>query len=471
MAGLISARIDARKNISLGDLDKLMDLAVNQNSGELSDAGLLDVPVSNRAIDLIAGAVARMPLHIWRGEEDVTDESLPRYWSDLMYRLAQSYVLFGAAYTLKEANGYGANVQWRFLVTPQMTYKTDNMTGQLNGFVYNNQPILDYKTKLLWFWWPNILAEVGPGKPPANAAKKSAGVLQNLTEFVRAYFLRGGFPMSLLQMSGPITQQEQEKLMSFWNGAISGVKRAFRAILLTDKITVNTIGSNIKETVAPELYDQASLDVAIAFGIPISMLRSDAANFATAQQDVVTFYENTVIPIAGRMIEVWNERVFEPQGLEIIIAPEELEAMQAAELQKAQALSSLVGGPILTRAEAREMLGYDAEEEVEAAEVEPVDAVADVEDEQEAEAISVEGKRTTQEREALKRFAHNRLRDGKEFDFKSSIIPARDIDAVRACATHEAIDAVKFAGAREYTSADIAALLERATAAALELTK
>jgi len=483
MAGFYTAKIDATKNISLGTLDAFMDYVVNQSNGELGAAGLLKIALSFRALDMIAGAVSRIPLHIWQGENDVTDDNLPRYWSDLMYRLCESYLLFNAAYALKASNTFGANVKWRFLVTPAMTIKTDTMTGQLNGFVYNNQPITDYEKKLLWWWWPNILAEVGPGSGPTNAALADATLIKYLTEFATAYFQRGGFPVTLLQLGGPITQQEQEKIESWWNSMIAGVKRAFRAVLITNKITTTQIGSNVKDTIAPELYDQSARNVAIAYGIPLSMLMSDAANYATALEDHVQFYTEAVIPIAERMIEQWNERVFEPQGLEIEIAPEELEAMQQYELQKAQAVAALVGRPPLTMNEGRALLDYDLIDDPRADQLFPEQAVpvapapveaaapAEVEDEQEEEAISVEGKRTTQEREALKRFAHNRLRDGKEFDFKSSIIPARDIDAARACATHEAIDAVKFEAAREYTSADIAALLERATAVALELTK
>jgi HK97 family phage portal protein len=465
MAGLISARIDARKNISLGDLDAFMDYVVNQSNGELGAAGLVKIALSFRALDMIAGAVSRMPLHIWRGDEDVTKAELPRYWADLQYRLCESYLLFNAAYALKENNVYGANVKWRFLVTPAMTIKTDPVSGALTGFTYNNQPIDNYEKKLLWWWWPNILAEVGPGSGPTNAALSDAALIKYLTEFATAYFQRGGFPVTLLQLGGPITQTEQEKIESWWNSMIAGVKRAFRAVLITNKITTTQIGSNIKDTIAPDLYQQSAHNVAIAYGIPISMLMSDAANYATAQQDVVTFYENTAIPIAERMIEVWNERVFEPQGLTIMLAPEELEAMQAAELQKAQALSSLVGGPILTRAEARAMLGYEEEEE-------PTTPESDtVEDEQADEAIDIEGKRLADEREKMKSKARRCLKEGKPFKFQSDLIPLADIEAVKVCTTLEQIDAVKFGTVRDYTAQDIAALLERATAAALELTK
>lgn len=473
MAGLISARYNsATKNISVGQLDEFMDyVAMQSGGGTLAASEMLKIAISFRALDIIAGAVSRLPMAIYRGEEDVTETELPHYWPDLMYRLTESYLLFNAAYCLKEANSYGANVQWRFLVSPAMQYKTDATTGKLRGFTYNGNPITDYEKKLLWWWWPNVLSEVGPGSGPTNAALNDATLIKYLTEFAMSYFQRGGFPVTLLQLGGPITPQEQEKLESWWNSMIAGVKRAFRAVLITNKITPTQIGSNIKDTVATDLYSQAAEAVAIAYGIPLSKLMSNAANYATALSDDVTFYTNCVVPIAMRLIDTWNERVYEPQGMIIVAEPERLEIMQQYELQKAQTLSSLVGGPIMTRAEARALLGYDDEpEETENAAPESTTERSTADEAQEDEAIEMEGKRISAERDKLKRKARKCLREGKALKFESDIIGAADIEAVKACTTAEQIDALDFDGVKQYTANDIAALLEQAVATAKALT-
>ena len=443
MAGLFNVRYNnAIKDISINQLDQFMDYVAQQQSGNINAQALLKIALSFRALDIIAGAVSRMPYTIYRGETDVTEEATPHYWADLQYRLCESYLLFNAAYCLLETNQFGANANWRFLVSPQMTYQLDPKTKQLSGFKYDNQNIENYEKRLLWWWWPNILAEVGPGSGPTNAAIADAALIKYLTDFATSYFQRGGFPVTLLQMSGPISPDEQTKLESWWNSMIAGVKRAFRAVLISNKIVPTQIGSNIKDTIAPELYDQSARNVAIAYGIPISIMMSDAANYATSLEDHVKFYTETVIPIANRMIEVWNERVFEPQGLMMELEPEQLEIMQQYELQKAQSISALVGGPIMTRAEGRALMGY--EEEV-AETPAPAPTAAPVDEAQQAEAIATESeKRLATERANLKRKAHNCLRDGKPFKFVSDLIPAHEIERVRACKTHEEIEAVEF---------------------------
>lgn len=452
MAGIITARYDrATKGISIGQLDQFMDWMINQQSGEIAPQDALTIALSFRAVDLIAGAVSRMPYGIYRGETEVTDKYTPRYWADLNYKLCMSYVLFNEAYCLKESNQFGANEQWRFLVSPAMKIKTHPVTNQLTGFEYNNQPIPDYEKTLLWWWWPNILAEVGPGSGPTNAALDDLALVNYLTEFATAYFQRGGFPVTLLQMEGPISPDEQEKVESWWNSLIAGVKRAFRAVLVTNKIKPTQIGSSIKDTTAPELYEQSARNVAIAYGIPLSLLMSDAANYATALEDHVRFYTETVIPIYNRMAEVWNERVFEPQGVELICQSEELEVMQQYEIQKATALVELVGGPVLTQDEAREIMGYEPiENTAPPAQEAPQDAPA-VEDDIVDDTIEIDA--AAKDWTRFERKAHNALSAGKSaaVSFASDVLLAVDVDAttkrLAGCATHDDI-AATFAQAR-----------------------
>ena len=445
MAGLYSVAYDTKSvTPSLTQLDDFLDwVAPERGGGTLKPRDLLTIALSFRAIDIIAGAVSRMPFGVFRGDTDVTEEATPRYWKDLNYKLCASLLVFNAAYCLKETNTFGHNTRWRFLVAPNMRPDIDLVTGKLTGFHYGSQAIDDYEKSLLWWWWPNILAEVGPGTGPVNAALGDATLIKYLTDFASAYFLRGGFPVTLLFQDGPINPKDQDRLESFWNALVAGAKRAFRFILLSRKLTVEKIGSSIKETIAPELYDQSARNVAIAFGIPLSVLMSDAANYATALEDHVRLYSETVLPIYDRIAEVWNERVYEPQGLILKPLPRRLEVMQQNELQKAQALSQLVGGKaIMTVDEARAMLEMEPML-IEAAPVAPPVAVAPDRDDTIAEDGAAE-----KDWQRFERKARNALVAGKSASvtFASDVLLASEVDTTRArlrmCRTPEDIKAV-----------------------------
>lgn len=540
MAGLYTISRDSMKTISIGELDKLMDLAVSTNSGEMTPTQAMTVPLCFRAIDMIAGAVSRMPYYIEdQAENDVTEDNTPRYWAELMYKLAASLLLYDSAYCLKEANAFGIDALYRFLPSPLVDYKLNPATNDIAFFTYQSgaktEIITDYNKRLMYWWWPNLQSEVGPGKGPRNAAMGDVGLAWNLTKFAEMYFKRGGFPLTILSVEGNVP--DQDKILSWWNSMIAGVRRAFRAILLTNKIKPNVIGSNIKDTIAPELYDQAATNVAIAFGIPISkFIDSLKYGNATIENDF-TFLTDTIVPLASRIYEQWNERVYEPQGLKIEIWPEKLEAFQSYQLKQAAAVVPLVGGPVLNTKEGRELLGYEAPAEKAKGTADQTEesaqkvvfngaqlqAASDIVIKvasgeiprdsgismlvsffgmtaQQAEQIigsagngfessankppaivespvnnnAAPDQSVTQEtqdrddaieneRKALKRYAHNRLNDGKPFKFRSDVIGLPEIEAVKALTTHDEIDALNLAAVkREYSASDIAALLEMA---------
>ena len=254
---------------------------------------------------------------------------------------------------------------------------------------------------------------------------------------------------------------------------IAGAKRAFRAIILDEKIKVNTIGTNIKDTIAPELYMQAAHNVAIAFGIPLSLLMSDAANYATALEDHVRLYTETVIPIHERMIEVWNERVYEPRGYTIEGNPDDLEIMQSYQLQQAASVMALVGKPILTLDEGREMLGYEpiGKESIEppAPDTTSTTADDDTAPAQDAQPADERDDAISAERKRLKRYAHNRVTDGKPFKFTSDVIGLPEIESVKVLATYEAIDTLDLGAIVGARRDDLSVLIETINAARAEL--
>jgi len=87
---------------------------------------------------------------------------------------------------------------------------------------------------------------------------------------------------------------------------------------------------------------------------------SNAANYATAEADQINFYISTVIPQCKVIQSDMNRQLFGAMDLSFRFQPQKLEIMQALELKKAEQVFKLVGVPVLTFAEGRDLLGYDA---------------------------------------------------------------------------------------------------------------
>jgi phage portal protein BeeE len=109
----------------------------------------------------------------------------------------------------------------------------------------------------------------------------------------------------------------------------------------------------------PELRAGALREIANAFGVPEFYLSSDVANYATAENYSLTFNED-VIQAELELIETaLNDQLLGQVGLRMTFHAERLEVFQKSELAKAQGITELVGAPILSVNEGREMLELD----------------------------------------------------------------------------------------------------------------
>ena len=191
---------------------------------------------------------------------------------------------------------------------------------------------------------------------------------------------------------------------------------------------------------------------------------SNAANFATSQNDYLLLYTETVIPQCETVIQgPLNRMVFEPLGVTFVFNPRRLEIMQRYELEKAQAISILVGRPILTVNEGRDMLELPplVDQPAEPAKPDPVvtppvDADAEPTDDTQA-------KRIVLDLERWQRKSINALERGKSAAvvFASDAIPAPEHARIAAvllgCKT---VDDVRAAFAGKAVATDYAPLID-----------
>jgi len=340
-------------------------LGIANTSGDLDTAAsYAAVPFVNAAIAHIAGALSTLPITITRGQEDVTAQFTPPGFSDMLYLDAAWQLLFGASYFKPSANKFGAS-QFVGLFPPQMQYRYNLQTGELDRFDFIGTPKQSFAPddrNLIWQWWPNVTGTQGPGVCPAAVALGDANVLYRLGQFVTAYFMRGG-PVTLLTVEGNPPDLELQKIEKWWARVTQNVKAFFKGIAIRAGIKPVTFGSSIKDSTSVEVQTQARENVVIAFGIPLTIIMSNYANYATADLDALMMYENAVMPLARRIRDVWNIKWFGPQGVKLDWNEETLPVYQNRFLQLASAVVTLAtpitpGQPAIIDAnEARIMLG------------------------------------------------------------------------------------------------------------------
>ena len=326
------------------------------------------IPTLYRAVDLRGGAVASMPFHIMKGDDEYDSSAS---WNNevgfmpnpkMLLRLVEmSMTIAGRAYLWRERN-IAVSKELRY-VLPTSIYPIIGET-EVEGFKRGNKR---YKADdFVYFWPPDPYVELGPAQHyPGQAAANACGVLMNVDKFSMQYFERGAIKAMLLTMKGAPLPAERERLESWWKNVVGGMRNAFGAkVINAEAVTPVVIGEGMKELENVTLTQEKKEDIAEALGIPLSILFSNAANYATSVEDERHFLTKTVIPECEFIASVLNEQVFEPMDMYFEFLPETLDAMQDDEVARADALTKLVSvlnEPMFLLA--AQILGYELSKE------------------------------------------------------------------------------------------------------------
>jgi len=320
-----------------------------------------------RCIELRANNLAAIPYKILRGETEIED--YPIEFGDLLWSLEADLCIFGAGYWLKDRPTVTKELQR--LNPSTMKVKTDPMdpTAGIIGFEQQvkGKPTRYKPEQMVYFRYYSPEDDLGPGVAPLQVALQSADLAHNANVWASQFFSHGAIPAVILETEQNIPDEELKRVKGAWNKMTQGAKRAWRTLILRRGLKAQVVGQPIKDLAMMELFESIRTQIASAFGVPETMI-ADAANYATAKEHRLSFYQDTVIPKATQIEHALNRQLFEAQGLAFEFQFDQIEAIQKDEAEKAEFLRMLVDGKIITKDEARKALGYepmDAEQEKE----------------------------------------------------------------------------------------------------------
>jgi len=321
------------------------------------------IPWLYRAVNLRADALAGLPTS-WETLDGTPVAAPPKlpFALDLAHllNLIEGWLtLYGAAYVFK---GMNAARRVRHLHPLHPRTVTPVYEGERGLVGYERQVggerIALGLDEVVAIWLPARRAELGYGVPPARAALSAAGMLQAADQFGEQYFQHGAVMPTLISIEGMPSPGDMEKLESWAGRAMSGLRNAFRPLALRAPVKVQPLAGNVElgKLALPELTDKKREDIATALGVPHSLLFSNAANYATARQDDLHFYDKTILPEARRIEAALNAGLFERHGVRLRFRPDRMEIYQSLEAQKADRVTALFTSKIITKEEARQMM-------------------------------------------------------------------------------------------------------------------
>jgi HK97 family phage portal protein len=401
-----------------------------------SQSAFAFVPLVYRAVILRANAISSIPIAVLRKGTELEDGwPFPQHLEDLIWRTEASQLLSGAGYWLRLVNRVKlVGAQWLNPTTMKVELKEG--VGTSGERIAELQFVQEVNGKRYGPWGPDRMAyfrefnpsdDIGPGVSAAGVALANAKLHEYATRFAGEFFKGGAMPTVLLPVPMATPELERLRLENWFKRAVTGLSKAMRVLAVKvgegQEMKPSILTPPIKDMAMPELMQQARTQVALAFGIPQTMLE-DAANYATAAEHRLGFWNETVRPRIPLFERVINEQFLAKTDLTIEFRPDELEVFQEDESERASSLNSLTiaGVPLKV---AMEILGYDLDEKqwalIPVAKPREPAVVPDKKPEE-----PVEDEELQKEVRRWERLALKRMREGKPekmIAFETKVIP------------------------------------------------
>lgn len=171
----------------------------------------------------------------------------------------------------------------------------------------------------------------------------SAGLIYYTDLFTEAFFKRGGIKPHLLFVKGVMPKEERERMENIFTKILSGAYRYLGKVWNAEATQAVPIGEGVDNFKDNGFYRQAIENIAMATGIPLSLLLSNSANMATARMEYSNWYNNSVVPMCQMMADELNDNLFHRFGLTMDIRENETAPDQEEEARRSLSFVNYAG--------------------------------------------------------------------------------------------------------------------------------
>jgi len=409
-----------------------------------------------RAVNLTASATSQIPFALVK--KSGRDYDISSDWknkvgfmpkpSELIRLWRMSLSMTNSAYGFMErTKATGQNL--RYIVPTTISPVVDNILG-LTGFKRSigngtKEYPLDTKCPIFWMWRMDHTTELLPAKATEfRAMCAAAGILYYSDHFIQAFFKRGGIKPTMLVLKGMTTKDNIDKIESVWDKIIRGgykyLGKIFQGVDAAGGLEAQTIGEGVDTLKDQNLTNSKIADVAMSIGMPLSLLLSNSANYATALTEYKAWYENSLAPWCNFMAEEMTDKLFKRYDLRFEFRPEMTDPGQEDEVSRAGAYASYVATGMKPSV-AAQIVGIELPDNMDYSALDPVEEPED-EPEEETKPITEEEKPTVRfvpnidqlrEMELWRKFAFRKLKKGDplDFPFEARTLPVDIADNIR----------------------------------------
>ncbi len=324
-------------------------------------------PVGLRAVRLVAGLVGALPLYVEEGEAKAVELIGA---GGLMERAAASLLLHGNAYVRLVTDSHDRPAEL-CLLRPERVSVACGADGWPSAYLYRagGQAARISKNDPLGRQQVAHLKALDPGDDHyglgcLEAACPAASVHNRASRWNKALLDNAARPSGALVYEpsdgSSLSGEQFDRLKAELGEQFSGSANAGRPLLLDGGLKWQALGLSPADMDFVAVKEGAARDIALAFGVPPVLVGLPGdATYANAREAGRALYRQTILPMAGAMLEGLGEMLGDWLG-PVRIGVDTDTISELAE-DRARLWESVGAADFLSRDEKRDQLGFAAE--------------------------------------------------------------------------------------------------------------
>jgi HK97 family phage portal protein len=328
---------------------------VSLASASVSGEGALRIAACYRAVNLIAGDIARLPVEIDGSSIAsylLTDDP-SRWHTQYEFRRAimVQALLYGNGFAYIARDGRGAPAELQLLGVGSVTLEVSR-----EGVFYRHSDLGSIRTEDV-FHLKALSTDGMWGKSPISTASDSFALGVNLSSTANSVFSNAGVPKIAIMHPGQMSPEAQQRIANSYAERHAGAANAGRPLVLTEGMKVETIGGSLEDSVFVQASQFTVDEIARIFGVPSAYLNQASGGISGIEPLMRTYVDGCLSHWATQYGQEFRRKVMGQMGsvvwdFDLVLRPSLAETMAA--------LRTGVEASIITRNEARSWLDLEA---------------------------------------------------------------------------------------------------------------
>lgn len=201
------------------------------------------------------------------------------------------------------------------------------------------------------------------GLAPLSAGAIAADANNEGLRWNYSLLKNSGRPSGLIQFEGSPDDLTIERLTEYFKRRFQGAANAGQIPMLEGGAKWQQMDNSPRDMDFIKTMDKTDLYIAMVFGVPLPLISNDASTFNNLEQAKERLYTDTVLPLFNEFLDsfsLWLSKKFNLEtGILLKANQDSIPALESIRQKKYERAIKMVNSGVLTRDEARELIGYE----------------------------------------------------------------------------------------------------------------